>query len=269
VFFESKSQQKIARCLQRVLIVDPHPLSVRMLSDLLRGAIACETYSASEIDRAYSMCRALDPQLIFVEHPAHGADGYALTRKLRRSDLACRTAPVVMVTAEATAASILAARDAGLHEFLRKPYTANDLQKRLEAVTLKPRDWVEAVHYIGPDRRRFDSASYAGPRKRRNDADKGSEQGRLIQAIRIINSAAKSLDTDLMQVRRALGAQATELQRNPLSPDPLRIHAAGLAGWCGRAAVLNPQLRSELATRVADIAAFMPPEGVRDSEKAA
>ena len=38
---------------------------------------------------------------------------------------------------------------------MRKPFTIGDLERRLEAVTLKPRDWVEAVQYVGPDRRRF------------------------------------------------------------------------------------------------------------------
>nr|6SFT_A Chain A, Two-component receiver protein CleD [Caulobacter vibrioides NA1000] len=34
----------------------------------------------------------------------------------------------------------------------------------------KPREWVEAVAYVGPDRRRFNSADYKGPRKRKADA---------------------------------------------------------------------------------------------------
>ncbi len=263
MLFDSGSQQKIAHRIERLLIVDPQAPAVRMLGDLIRGAFPCEIYSAADADRAYAMTRALDPQLIFVEHPSFGVDGYAFTKKLRRSDMACRTAAVIMVTAEATAASILAARDAGLHEFLRKPYTAKDLQRRLEAVTSKPRDWIEAVQYVGPDRRRFNSADYSGPRKRRNDADKGSDAARLAQAIKIVVSAAKSLDTDLMQVRRAMNAQAMEMQRNPASPPGLAALAAGLAGWCSRASVLNPQLRVELETRVRDIAAMAPPDAAR------
>ena len=268
MFLDSKTQQAVSSRIERVLIVDSQPLAVRMLSELIRGGVSCEIYSAAETERAYAMARALNPDLIFVEHPAYGVDGYDLTKKIRRSDMACRQAPIIMVTAEATAGSIISARDSGMHEFLRKPYTAKDLQRRLEAVTIKPRDWVEAVHYIGPDRRRFDSASYSGVRKRRNDADKGGEQARLIQAIRIINSAAGSIDTDLMQARRAMNAQAVELQRNPVSPQPLVQQALGLAKWCARAATLNPALRVELQTRVADIAAFMPPEGAKDSRAA-
>ncbi len=263
----SRQQQKIAARIERVLIVDTQSQSARLLGDLLRADLACEVFNASSIDNAYAIAGSHDPHLVFVEHPSAGIDGYALTRKIRRSELPCRMVPVIMVTAEATAAAILTARDAGLHEFLRKPYTAGDLQRRLEAVTLKPRDWVEAVQYIGPDRRRFNSADYSGPRKRRNDADRGSDASRMLQALKIVRSAATCLDSDLMQVRRALMAQAVELKRNPAAPPALKALATSVGGWCARAEVLNPQLRMELATWVAEMAAFMPADS--SSEKAA
>jgi CheY-like chemotaxis protein len=264
---DSRQKQKIAARIERVVIVDTQPLAARLLGELLRADLACEVYNATTVEQAYTLAQTLVPQLIFVEHPVTGIDGYALARKIRRSELACRMAPIIMVTAEATAAAILTARDAGLHEFLRKPYTAGDLQKRLEAVTMKPRDWVEAVQYIGPDRRRFNSADYSGPRKRRNDADKGSDQGRMTQALKIVRSAANCLDSDLMQVRRALMAQAVELQRNPAAPPALKVLATSVGGWCARAAVLNPQLRLELASWVAEMVAYIPTEA--SAEKAA
>lgn len=262
-----RQQQKIAARIERVLIVDPQAQSARLLGDLLRADLACEVFTASSVDSAYAIASSQEPNLIFVEHPSVGIDGYALTRKIRRSELACRMAPVIMVTAEATAAAILTARDAGLHEFLRKPYTAGDLQRRLEAVTLKPRDWVEAVQYIGPDRRRFNSADYSGPRKRRNDADRGSDLSRMVQALKIVRSAATCLDSDLMQVRRALMAQAIELKRNPAAPPALKVLASSVGGWCARAEVLNPQLRLELTSWVAEMAAFIPADA--SAEKAA
>jgi hypothetical protein len=80
-----------------------------------------------------------------------------------------------MVTAEATPSSIGGARNSGVHEFLRKPYTAGDLFRRVENVVLKPRDWIEAQMYVGPDRRRFNSEDYGGSKKRRADAAKAAE----------------------------------------------------------------------------------------------
>ena len=96
-----------------------------------------------------------------------------------------------MISGDATAAQILGARDAGVHEFMRRPYTMGDLQKRLEAVSGRPRDWIEAIHYVGPDRRRFNSADYKGPTKRRTDGPIKTQK--LSQALKIIINNSKNV----------------------------------------------------------------------------
>ena len=153
--------------LKRVLIVDPTPAACRLLTDLLRNIVECQIWTASDAEKGLSLAKNVDPHIIFVEHAGTGMDGVAFTRQLRHSHFACRQAPVVLPTSQATAGTIMAARDSGVHEFLRKPFTIKDLMRRLEAVTLRPRDWIEAVHYVGPDRRRFNSGDYSGPLKRR------------------------------------------------------------------------------------------------------
>ena len=71
----------------------------------------------------------------------------------------------------------------------QQPFTTKDVVLRLEAVTLKPRDWIEGVAYIGPDRRRFNSADYSGARKRHADKEAPTETSRLLQALRILKAA--------------------------------------------------------------------------------
>lgn len=110
-----------------------------------------------------------DPQIVFVEYAGPDLDGPGFTRALRRSQFPCRQAPVIMVTSTSTPSAILAARDSGVHEVLRKPYALKDLVRRLEAVFLKSRDWIEAQAYVGLDRRRFNSAEFDGRRKRTAD----------------------------------------------------------------------------------------------------
>jgi two-component system, response regulator PdtaR len=197
--------------LERVLIVDPNPANTRLLADLLRNVSLCQVHWAQNEKRGLAMARDLDPQIIFAELKAPELDGLEFTRKLRRSDLTCRDAPVVVVTTEATAQSIMASRDAGVHEFLRRPFNMGDLQKRIDAVALKKRDWVEAVAYIGPDRRRFNSADYSGPRKRRSD-EGTPEMQRIGQALKIVKSAIGAIERDPKQVWRALKAQADALR---------------------------------------------------------
>ena len=116
-----------------------------------------------------------------------------------------------MISSEATAAAILGARDAGVHEFLRRPFTIKDLVRRLEAVAVRPRDWVEGVGYVGPDRRRFNSGDYSGPLRRRVDHAVTPGDARLQQALRILKAAMGAIEADPRQALRAMLAQADEI----------------------------------------------------------
>lgn len=248
-----RTLQRIAAKMQRVLVVDPNTPAVRLLSDQLRHVGNVQIFHAATIEAGWSMARTVDPMLIFVEHASAGCDGLTLARKIRRSDLACREMPIIMCTAEATAEAIFGARDAGIHEFMRKPFTIKDLERRLEAVTLKPRDWVEAVQYVGPDRRRFNSAEYKGPRKRKADAG-GTPAARLSQALRIVKSAAQALDTDPNQARRALAAQAVELKKVGEAVKDDRLVQAALAL---EACTTGGMARNELLKRIDGLMGFM------------
>jgi DNA-binding response OmpR family regulator len=221
--------QKMAPMLRRILIVDSQPAAVRMLSELLRSVCQAQFYSANTAAQGLMMAQKTNPQLIFVEQASGAMDAAAFTRGLRRSDLSCRQAPVIVITAETTASTIIAARDAGAHEFLRKPYTIKDLLRRLEAVTLHQRDWVEAVQYIGPDRRRFNSGDYKGPRKRKSDAKATPDHARILQALKIVRAAALAVESDPMQARRALAAQAHDLQKIAVSVSDMKLCEAAAA----------------------------------------
>ena len=249
----TRTLQRVAAKMQRVLVVDPNTAAVRLLADQLRHVGNVQVFHAASIEAGWAMARTTDPMLIFVEHASSGCDGQALARKIRRSDLACRENPIIMCTSEATADAIFGARDAGIHEFMRKPFTIKDLERRLEAVTLKPRDWVEAVQYVGPDRRRFNSAEYKGPRKRKADAA-GTPAARLSQALRIVKSAAQALDSDPNQARRALAAQAVELKKvGEAVKDSRLIDAANALEAC----TTGGMARTELLKRIDGLMGFM------------
>ena len=249
---DAKLISRMAPMLRKVLIVDPGASSARMLGDLMRNTAQAQIWTAPSNERGLIMASQVDPQVIFVELSGQDVDGVDFARQLRRGHLNCRQAPLIMVTATATAAAILAARDAGVHEFLRKPYTARDLLRRLEAVTLRPRDWVEAVDYIGPDRRRFNSGDYTGPLKRRSDAKATPEATRIQQALKIIKAALLAVEKDPAQVLRAMQAQAVELIRAAQATQDDKLASAATA------------FQSYLIT-VADTGVMIPGDAVRQA----
>ncbi len=158
--------RKLLPRIERVLVLDPVPTSGKMMSEFLRDFGARQITLAGKTSGALGVVGNVDPQLILTEYRGPDFDGVSFVRELRRSKMSQRTVPVILYTAEATVESIKGARDAGAHEFLRKPYAMKDLFRRVENVMLKPRDWIEAQMYVGPDRRRFNSEAYVGPRKR-------------------------------------------------------------------------------------------------------
>ena len=257
---DAKTYARMAPHMQRVLIVDPHPASVRLLSDLLRDVANSQIWSAPSIDKGMELAKSVAPQIVFAEQSAL-LDGIAFAKAMRRSDYHARKAPVIMMTAEATAATIIGARDAGVHEFLRKPFTIKDLVRRLEAVTLRGRDWIEAVGYIGPDRRRFNSGDYSGPLKRMVDHTATPDQVRLVQAIKILRASVAAIELDRKQALRSMVAQGDELQRCAIALKNLRLaaiagdlqrHLAGVTPVTLAAAPLEPLLSA--------LAPFVPAE---------
>lgn len=250
MFSESKAIAKIAPAIRRVLIVDGNPHSARLMADLLKVMGAHSIVCEPNEKRAMASAKDLEPCMILTEHVGPGLDGAAFAKAVRRSHLTCRRVPIIMVTADATMQAIMAARDAGVHEFLRKPYTAADLMRRVENVALKPRDWIEGVAYVGPDRRRFNSAEYKGPAKRKSDQPRNAEANAFVardQAVRILAAALDQFDNDPMQAMRAIREQATKLKDQAVGANDTQMAAAAGAlevslasGATGKAAMTAP-----------------------------
>lgn len=211
---ESKIRARMAPHLQRVLVVDPNLVSSRLLIDLVKDLGAHQRLHAATTKRGLEIAADWQPQLIFVEFSGPGLDGVDFTRRLRRSPIVARTAPVIVVTADTRESSIKASRDAGAHEFLCKPFTAGHVFRRVENVTLKPRPWIEAKMYVGPDRRRFNSGDYEGRRKRRADNAVSTAYAlALTHADRSIRAELASIDVDPDAAMQKIMAHTGELQR--------------------------------------------------------
>lgn len=88
----ARTIQRVAAKTRRVMVVDPNPATARLLAEHLRPLGGVQIFAAATAEKGYAMARAVEPQLIFVEHAQNGVDGLAFTRKIRRSDLTCREA---------------------------------------------------------------------------------------------------------------------------------------------------------------------------------
>lgn len=247
--------------VKRTMIVDPNAHAARLLVDIMKGLGARDIAVEPDEARALRTAASLEPGIILIERTGPGLEGESLARRLRRSDLNCRRAPIIMVTADATATTIIGARDAGVHEFLRKPFTSADLLKRVENVALKSRNWVEAVGYVGPDRRRFNSGEYSGPSKRQ--ADRAPTGAAAVaetkdQAMRILAAALNQFDDDPTQAVRAIREQATTLKAIAMKASDSRLAMA--VGALEVSLASGPPTKATVAAPIGSLLAMAPPE---------
>lgn len=99
-------------------------------------------------------------------------NGIELTRQIRNNPASPnRLVPIILITGYSAWSRVEESRDAGVTEFLVKPFTAHDLARRIAHVINKPRDFIESQDFFGPDRRRrsIENSGYNGPMRR--DAD--------------------------------------------------------------------------------------------------
>jgi two-component system chemotaxis response regulator CheY len=107
--------------------------------------------------------------LIITEYNMTPTDGIALVREIRNArddNRIRRDIPIIMLTAYAERDHVEAARDAGISEFIVKPFTAKTISNRIIQVIDNPRSFIDVPDYVGPCRRRRDGPP-AGIEERR------------------------------------------------------------------------------------------------------
>ena len=138
-----------------VLVADHSPHMASLIGGMLRSLGRKDIREVNDADRAMLELNRRVFDVIIIDDALGGMDGVAFTKKLRAlTDCQNRLVPIIMMSSAPDAKRITDARDAGVTEFLRKPFAANHLQSRLTNIETNPRGFIEANSYKGPDRRR-------------------------------------------------------------------------------------------------------------------
>lgn len=151
-----------------ITIVDPNAFSRQVLRSLLNaiGVPSASIKELSDAETALDDLAHFTPDLILSEISLPGMDGIAFVEAVRRieDDAKCYV-PIIVCTAHTDQQRVLACRDAGAHEVLNKPLSVSTLYQRIVSVIEKPRSFVLAPVYAGPDRRRREAGSKAQSRR--------------------------------------------------------------------------------------------------------
>lgn len=116
-----------------ILIVDDYKTMLRIIRNLLRQL---EFQNVEEASDGASALQALDQQdfaLVISDWNMEPMTGLQLLREVRKSPR-LKHIPFIMITAESKTENVVAAKEAGVSNYIVKPFNAETLKAKLSSV---------------------------------------------------------------------------------------------------------------------------------------
>ena len=116
-----------------VLIVDDYKTMLRIIRNLLRQIGFANIEEATDGSMALQMLRSGDYGLVISDWNMEPMTGLQLLREVR-ADAKLKATPFIMITAESKSENVIAAKEAGVSNYIVKPFNAETLKQKLVAV---------------------------------------------------------------------------------------------------------------------------------------
>jgi two-component system chemotaxis response regulator CheY len=116
-----------------ILIVDDYHTMVRIIRNLLRQLGFENIDDAADGTSALEKMRQKSYGLVISDWNMEPMTGYDLLKQVR-ADPALKQTPFIMVTAESKTENVIAAKKAGVDNYIVKPFNAQTLQHKIQSV---------------------------------------------------------------------------------------------------------------------------------------
>jgi two-component system chemotaxis response regulator CheY len=117
----------------RVHIVDDYTTMLRILRNLLRQLDIMDVEESTNGGDAFTKMLRNPPGLIISDWNMEPMTGLELLKKVR-ADPTLKRIPFIMVTAESKTENVIAAKQAGVSNYIVKPFNAETLQAKIASV---------------------------------------------------------------------------------------------------------------------------------------
>lgn len=123
----------------------------RLIRTLLYSFGSREIYEAEDGASGLEAVEMYSPDILITDWMMPIFDGLEFMQMIRNPD-GCTNAniPIIMLTGHSERKRVMQARDAGVTEFLCKPFSASGLHDRICDIVLNPRPFVKTANYFGP-----------------------------------------------------------------------------------------------------------------------
>lgn len=216
----------------RVLVVNSSAFQRRLMGEILRTLGSIEITYAETSEQCLLALGYAQPTLLIVDWTLPDGDGLALISRIRGGEAGeeFRRVAVITVAERMSARDLERARNAGVDEFVIRPFSTATLVERVEAVRAKRREFIESPRYAGPCRRRRVASKYDGPRRR------------------LFDSSQQDADAPEVQIRKGLVRMYCErisvLLRAVARENPESVRDLCLA--CGQLSALTGDMNDRL-----------------------
>ena len=116
-----------------VLVVDDYNTMIRIIKNLLRQIGFEDIDDASDGALALTKMRSKKYCLVISDWNMEPMTGFELLKQVR-SDPAIDSLPFIMITAESRTENVVAAKQAGVSNYIVKPFNAETLRSKIDAV---------------------------------------------------------------------------------------------------------------------------------------
>lgn len=117
----------------KILVVDDYKTMLRIIRNLLKQLGFNNVEEATDGSDALQKMRNMDFGLVISDWNMEPMTGLQLLREVR-SDVKLKGTPFIMITAESKTDNVVAAKEAGVNNYIVKPFNAATLKDKLEGV---------------------------------------------------------------------------------------------------------------------------------------
>lgn len=117
-----------------VLIVDDYTTMLRIIKNLLKQLGFANVDEATDGSMALEKVKNKTYGLIISDWNMEPMTGLDLLKEIRASGEAYQNTPFIMITAESKTENVIAAKQAGVNNYIVKPFNAETLKTKMSAV---------------------------------------------------------------------------------------------------------------------------------------
>ena len=116
-----------------VLVVDDYKTMIRIIRNLLKQLGFSDVDEAADGTEALAKMKERGYGLVISDWNMEPMTGYQLLKEVRADD-ALKPTPFILITAESKTENVIAAKKAGVNNYIVKPFNAATLKSKIEAV---------------------------------------------------------------------------------------------------------------------------------------